>query len=203
MTALGLALGLPFRPMGGGADGPPSVPTGFAATSQESEIDLSWDAQPEADTFEIYASTTNIFGTATQLTDAATGTSFTHNTGNGIQVGEKYYYWLRAINASGTSDWTAGSASSVTARSFVTIADSNSELLTTPFGTWTVGSIIFSTVSLPVGLEISANDTFYVWTGTIWLDQNTFGNGGSDSITGAFTVINSSGASYTFWNTEP
>lgn len=205
MPALGLSLGLPFRPMGGVADGPPSVPTGFAATAQESEIDLSWDAQPEADTFEIYASTTNIFGTATQLTDAATGTSFTHNAGNGIQVGEKYYYWLRAINASGTSDWTAGSASTVTARSFATLTNTQSRVLTTPIGTWTLGTLFFgnSPDPLPNSISLSVGVNLYIHAEGDWYDANTEELANDVAISGTFTLANNSGANITVWNGEP
>lgn len=179
---------------------PPSTPTGFTATAQESSILLSWDPQPSADTFEILYSTSNVFGVAVSLAAGITGTSFTHDSGESIQVGEKYYYWLRAVNGDGESDY----AGSVTARSFVTVnSGGGTRSLTTPSGTWTMGTIIFSVAAKPTGLQITANSTVYAWTGAFWLDTNTFVPSNGVAISGAFTIINNTGSNYTFWDTEP
>lgn len=179
---------------------PPSTPTGFTATAQESATLLSWDAQPEADTFEIYFGTTNVFGSASLLTTSATGTSFTHNAGNGIQPGQKYFYWIRAVNTDGESAWS----SSVTARSFVIIADGASQNLVTPTGTWTIGTILFASASLPSGVTIAYGfDAYDYIGGGVWLDQNTAAPSQGLSISGAFQVQNYTGSNLTFWNTEP
>lgn len=178
---------------------PPATPTGFTATAQESAVLLSWDAQPEADTFEIYFGTTNVFGSASLLTAAATGTSFTHNVGNGIQPGQKYFYWVRAVNTDGESAWS----SSITARSFVTVAPSGSASLTTPTGSWTWGSILFSTTSPPDDFQMTLGSVSAVFSGGSWYDLDTFSDVTADPFSGAFTAFNLSGTSFTFWNTEP
>lgn len=202
MPALALSLGLPFRSTGGGAAaGPPATPTGFTATAQESAILLGWDAQSEADTFEIYFSAENVFGTAVQLTSEATGTSEPHNADDGIQFGEKYYYWLRAINGAGVSGWTDGSASSVTARSFVTV-NNNSRNVTTPTGTWTFGTILFAQNATPTGITINKSSVIREYDGVGWLNLDTFEYDDAVSLDGAFTVTKT-GAAYTFWDTEP
>jgi len=205
MPALGLSLGLPFGRRSSGAAAP-GVPTGFTATAGNQLTALSWDAQISADTFEIYFSTTNDFGTASQLTDTPTGTGFVHNTAAGIQPGEKYYYWIRAINGEGKSDWSDGSTSSVTARSYVTVPDSGTVNLTTPAGSWTLTTLFFRTegnlpASAIVGYNGGADVGVSVGDGT-WEDLI---NGGTfdPSISGAFDFNNSTGATVTFWNTEP
>lgn len=201
MPTLALSLGLPFRSTGGGgAAGPPATPTGFAATAQESEIDLAWDAQPEADNFDVYYGLTNDQGSSTILLTGYVGTSYTFGASDSIQPGEKYYFWISATNGVGTSAY----AGSVTARSYVTVnAGGGSESVTTPTGTWTMGTIIFAVAAKPTGLQISANSTVYAWTGAVWLDTNTFVPSNGVSISGAFTVINNTGSNYTFWDTEP
>lgn len=201
MPALALSLGLPFRSTGGAAAaGPPGDPTGFTATAGNQLITLTWDSQPAADTFEIVYSLENTLFTAVSLAAGITGTSFTFDSGESIQAGEKYYFWIQATNGVGTSAY----AGSVTARSYVTVnAGGGSESVTTPTGTWTMGTIIFAVAAKPTGLQISANSTVYAWTGAVWLDTNTFVPSNGVSISGAFTVINNTGSNYTFWDTEP
>jgi len=206
MPALALSLGLPFRStVGGGAAGPPATPTGFTATAGNQLITLTWDAQISADTFEIYFSTTNDFGTATQLTDTTTGTGFVHNTAAGIHPGEKYYYWIRAINGAGKSDWSDGSTSSVTARSYVTLAHTASANLTTPTGTWTLGTLFFGSSPgfLPNGVSLSVGGNSYIRFDGDWYDASTEELANDVSISGAFTLANNSGVSITIWNGEP
>ena len=180
---------------------PPATPTGFTATAQESATLLSWNAQPEADTFEIYFGTTNVFGSASLLTAAAIGTSFTHNVGNGIQPGQKYFYWVRAVNTDGESAWS----SSVTARSFVTLTNTQSRVLTTPIGTWTLGTLFFgnSPDPLPNSISLSVGVNLYIHAEGDWYDANTEELANDVAISGTFTLANNSGANITVWNGEP
>lgn len=183
---------------------PPSTPTGFTATAGNQLITLTWDSQPEADTFEIVYSTSNTFATAVSLAAGITGTSFTHDSGESIQVGEKYYYWLRAINGSGVSDWTDGSASSVTARSFVTLANSANRNLTVPSsGSWTLETILFGSTPVPDLINILEDGVEYVSISGGWLDVNTESPAVGVPVVGTFNVANFSGSSFTFWNQEP
>ena len=180
----------------------PSTPTGFTATPGNQFTTLSWDAQSEADTFTINYSLTDDFGTSTELTSSATGTEFTHSAGEGIQVGERYYYWVRAVNNVGASDFST----SVAARSFVTLADAEAVNLVTPTGTWILSTLFFRTGgNLPVGCTV-------YWDGGnqggVSLGDGTWEdliNGGlfDPPISGAFEFTNSSGISVTFWDTEP
>lgn len=184
----------------GGALSPsaPDTPTGFAAIPGDQEIVLSWDAQPEADAFEIHYGTTDVIGAASVLTTSATGTGFTFDSTDSIQVGEKYYFWISAINGEGSAF-----SSSVTARSYVTVANSETVNVTTPSGSWTIATVLFSAAPVGVGMQIQANSTSYDFDGADWIDLNTFSTGNGDVISGAFAAVNNSGSSFTFWNTEP
>lgn len=201
MPALALSLGLPFRSTGGGgAAGPPATPTGFTATAQESEIDLAWDAQPEADNFDVYYGLTNDQGSSTILLTGYVGTSYTFGASDSIQPGEKYYFWISATNGAGTS----GYAGSVTARSYVTVTPPAASVnLTTPTGSWTIGTIIFSQTTLPSGLTINYSSVIREYDGTGWLNLDTFEYEDGVSVSGAFTLTKASGAAFTFWDTEP
>lgn len=183
-----------------GVAGPPATPTGFAATEGNQLITLTWDSQPAADTFEIVYSTSNTFGTAVSLAAGITGTSFTFDSGESIQVGEKYYFWIQATNGAGTS----GYAGSVTARSYVTATPPAASVnLTTPTGSWTIGTIIFSQTTLPSGLTINYSSVIREYDGTGWLNLDTFEYEDGVSVSGAFTLTKASGAAFTFWDTEP
>lgn len=185
-----------------GVAGPPATPTGFMATAQESAILLGWDAQPEADTFEILYSTSNTFGTAVSLAAGITGTSFTFDSGESIQVGEKYYFWIQATNGAGTS----GYAGSVTARSYVTVAGSGTANLTTPTGTWTLTTLFFrSGGNLPAGGQVTfdGGSQIGISLGDGTWEDGIMGGTFDPSISGAFTFDNLTGSPITFWDAEP
>lgn len=186
----------------GGTPTAPSTPTGFTATPNNQFTTLSWDAQPEANTFTINYGLTNDFGASTQLTASATGTTFTHSAGTGLVVGERYYYWIQAANMVGESSFT----SSVAARSFVTVANGGSVTLTTPTGSWSLLSLFFGYAPgppLPDFLNVIAGIGTYFTLGGEWLDSNTEEPSDSVSISGSFIFTNNSGATFTFWNGEP
>lgn len=202
MPALALSLGLPFgrRSSGGAVPGPPGDPTGFTATAGNQLITLTWDALPEADTFEILYGLTNFWGSSNSLAAGLTGTSFTFDSGESIQAGEKYYFWIQATNGEGTS----GYVGPITARSYVAIPDAGSANLTTPAGTWTLGTLFFGSVVLPAGCVVDYGGNQYAPDGSNnWEDINTADPSSGVSISGAFSFINNTGSTVTFWNTEP
>jgi len=178
---------------------PPATPTGFAATAGDQQNTLTWDAQAEADTFTIRYGLTNNFGTSTELTDAATGTSFVHDAGESIVAGERYYYWIQAVNGDGESSFST----SVVSRSYVTVANSTSANLTTPTGAWTLGTLFFrSGGALPADSSVTYSGNNYLFDGANWVDD-FFENADALSISESFTFINNTGSSVTFWDTEP
>lgn len=182
----------------------PDTPTGFTATAGNQFTTLTWDAQSAADTFTINFGLTNDFGASTELTSTATGAEFIHSSGEGIQAGERYYYWIQAVNEVGASSFTV---SEVAARSFVTLANGASANLTTPSGSWLLTTLFFRTGGvLPAGCTVQFDgDTKAGATlgdGT-WEDQLTLSSPYDDVISGAFSFINYVGSSVTFWNTEP
>lgn len=177
------------------------APTGFTATAGNQQITLSWDAQPAADTFTIKFGITNVLGAASVLTSSATGTSFVFDSGESIQAGEKYYFWISATGSEGTSSFS----SSVTARSFVTVADGAMVALVTPTGSWTLGTLLFRLAPpiLPDGLTIDDGNGWET-VGGDWFDSDTFDPANNHPISGAFTFANLTGVtSITFWDTEP
>lgn len=189
-----------WKKRGGAVPGPPGDPTGFTATAGNQLITLTWDALPEADTFEILYGLTNFLGSSTSLAAGLTGTSFTFDSGESIQAGEKYYFWIQATNGEGTSNYVG----SVTARSYVTVTPPAASVnLTTPTGSWTIGTIIFSQTTLPSGLTINYSSIIREYDGTGWLNLDTFEYEDGVSVSGAFTITKASGAAFTFWDTEP
>jgi len=182
---------------------PPATPTGFAATAGNQQNTLTWDAQAEADTFTIRYGLTDNFGTSTELTDAATGTSFVHDAGESIVAGERYYYWIQAVNGDGESSFST----SVVARSYVTVANGDTASLVTPSGSWMLTTLFFRTGGfLPFGCTVAANEGFDIVVSLgdgIWDNQVTFESPYDVAVSGAFTFLNETGSSVTFWNTEP
>ncbi|MFD2334492.1 glycoside hydrolase family 9 protein [Cohnella sp. GCM10020058] len=77
---------------------PPAVPTGLTATAASStSISLGWTAVTGATGYQI-----EIDGSSTYVT--STGTSYTHS---GLTAGSTHKYRVRAVNAAGTSGWSA------------------------------------------------------------------------------------------------
>jgi fibronectin type 3 domain-containing protein len=75
-----------------------AAPAGVAAAGQStSSIRVSWNSVTGATSYRIYYSDTQT-GAKILLT-SVTGTSYTHT---GLQAGQSYYYFITAINSSGT-----------------------------------------------------------------------------------------------------
>jgi len=183
------------------ASSPPETPTSFDAAAGNQEITLTWDAQPEADNFEIYYATLDNFGIAAVLTSVATGTGFTYDSDAGIQSGEKYYFWVCAINGAGASAFS----SSVTARSYVTLANSGSVTLQVPSpGLMDLNDLLFRTGgTFPTGINVYWVSELYYTTGAGTWEDGINGGVVNPAIFGGFTVENTTGSSITFWDTEP
>ena len=86
----------------------------LTAQAEEGKIELSWTAVAGAARYELWT-WTSADGWQ-QLDDSSlTGTTFSHT---GLTVGVTYYYWVRAVNASGeTSGWSERQAATVIAPS--------------------------------------------------------------------------------------
>ena len=77
----------------------PAAPTGLAATPDNSQVSLLWNASTGAATYNVLRSTTSGSGYAT----VATGVSGTSLTDTGLTNGTTYYYVVTATNSGGTS----------------------------------------------------------------------------------------------------
>ena len=197
---LGLSLGLPYSfPSGGGGGGTaPATPANFTATAGDRAITLDWDAASGATEYDLYRYTYDNFGSSTLIQSGLFTTSAEDAT---PQPGELHYYWVVAKNAFGSSS----PAGPDTSRPYVVIPNGDNASLTTPTGTWTLGTLIFgpNPTPLPDNLFIEAAAVLYTTFGGEWLDATTEDPANSVSISGSFTFTNSSGASFSFWTTEP
>ncbi len=91
---------------------PPSVPTGLAATAGGREVNLSWDANTEADLagYQLYRSAQSLPDTSgAPLSERLiTGSTFTDTT---AEVGEAYRYGVTAVDTAGNESALSGVAS--------------------------------------------------------------------------------------------
>ncbi|MDR1225535.1 MAG: fibronectin type III domain-containing protein [Prevotellaceae bacterium] len=88
---------------GGGGATIPSAPTGVSATAQSSSsISVSWNAVSGATYYEVYYE----IGTSSTKNLATTtySTSYTHTE---LQAGTTYYYYIKAKNGAGASDYSS------------------------------------------------------------------------------------------------
>ena len=76
---------------------PPAMPSGLRADKANADsLSLSWNAVTDAEVYELRRDGTEVYrGGHTTFTDA------------GLSVNTDYFYHIRAINAAGTSDWSA------------------------------------------------------------------------------------------------
>ncbi len=90
---------------------PPPAPTGFAATDRTvaNAVQLTWGAVAGADHYEVWRHTANNSAAATQLSANVSGVSFTDSTAT---AGTNYFYWVKAVNADGTSGFSLADAGS-------------------------------------------------------------------------------------------
>jgi fibronectin type 3 domain-containing protein len=91
----------------GGGETAPNTPTGVTATAQSSSsISVSWSSVTGATSYDVYyasdPSSTKNFATN------VSGTSYTHT---GLQASTTYYYYIKAKNSAGESDYSSLSSS--------------------------------------------------------------------------------------------
>jgi len=84
----------------------PRAPRGLLASrgTEAAKIDLSWTASTGATTYEVWSNTTNDSATATRIASSVTATAYEDTAPT---VGESMFYWVKALNASGSSGWSA------------------------------------------------------------------------------------------------
>jgi hypothetical protein len=85
-------------------DSPPATPVGVLASGDRTDqVRVTWTAASGADSYEIWRNTANSLpGSA--LATGATGTAYADTTAT---AGVTYYYWVRAVNSSGASGFSA------------------------------------------------------------------------------------------------
>lgn len=84
----------------------PSAPTGVKASDglSSTEIVVSWTAVASAASYSVWRSESSSSGSAQQLASGLTTTSYADTS---VVVGKTYYYWVKATNVGGTSDFSA------------------------------------------------------------------------------------------------
>ncbi|MBA3316191.1 MAG: hypothetical protein H0T47_23240, partial [Planctomycetaceae bacterium] len=88
-------------------DAVPAAPAGLQATTGRSDdVRLNWTATPGAVAYQIWRNTVDA-PPANPLALGVTDTSYIDAT---AQAGVRYYYWVRAVNASGAGEFSASAA---------------------------------------------------------------------------------------------
>jgi hypothetical protein len=80
--------------------GPPSAPTGLAATSQQQAVLLNWTEAMGAASYNVYMGTASGAESSTALQTAISSTS---TTVRGLTPGTRYYFIVKAVNSDGIS----------------------------------------------------------------------------------------------------
>jgi len=76
----------------------PGTPGSLTVSAADQQIAVSWAAVPGATSYQVYQSTTTTIPASPS--DTVTGTSKTFT---GLENGTAYYFWVKAVNAGGTS----------------------------------------------------------------------------------------------------
>ena len=85
---------------------PPLSPTGLSATdgAYTNKVRLTWNTSTGANRYEIYRNTSNSHTGETLLTGSQTSTSYDDY---GVTQDVPYYYWVKACNSAGCSDYSS------------------------------------------------------------------------------------------------
>jgi fibronectin type 3 domain-containing protein len=82
----------------------PATPTGVGATVDTAgTIGVTWADAARAQAYEIWRNTVNNSSTATHIGDS----SVNNYDDTGVPYGDAYYYWIKAVNYTGTSGFSA------------------------------------------------------------------------------------------------
>lgn len=97
-----------------GAPPAPTVSVTTRCSSHSPQNVISWNNATGATDYKIYRKTNSTRGGAQLVFDTSAGpTSWTDTTANGVVAGQKYWYWVRAINAA--DEYSEGSDFETTA----------------------------------------------------------------------------------------
>jgi alpha-tubulin suppressor-like RCC1 family protein len=87
----------------------PERPTGLMATPGEifDRVHLSWAPQGEATAFEVWRNTSDDSGSAVRIASSLRWATYTDLT---VTPGQAYYYWVKALNSTGISQFSTSEA---------------------------------------------------------------------------------------------
>ncbi len=130
----------------------PSKPTGLTATRfSNSRIDTTWNAASGATNYQLYWNTyDNTAGIDKSTLADFTGITTTSRSHTGLSGATQYWYWVRANNATGVSNWSA-SATATT--------DPNPVTTTTTTTTTTAAPTTTTTTAAPTTTTTTAAPT--------------------------------------------
>jgi fibronectin type 3 domain-containing protein len=144
---------------GGGTTTKPSAPSGVSATAQSSSsIKVTWNTVSGAASYKVYYEKGS--DDTKMLADTASGTSYTHT---GLDANTTYYYYIKAVNSAGESDYSSySSASSAKTPSSSGGGGGSTTKPSAPTG-------VKATVQSPNSIQITWNavsgaDTYYVYS---------------------------------------
>lgn len=85
------------------------APTGISATDGTilTQVDVSWNAVSNADSYEVWRHTVNDSAAATRIADGITATTYSDTT---AAIGVDYFYWIKAVGAPGVSGFSSSNA---------------------------------------------------------------------------------------------
>jgi hypothetical protein len=86
----------------------PAAPTAVAASNgtYTNQIRVTWTASATATAYEVWRGTTDSSAAAVRIAENVTNTVFESNTGQAANTA--YYFWVKAKNSAGTSDFSLG-----------------------------------------------------------------------------------------------
>ena len=178
----------------------PGVPQNLQATAGDREVSLTWDASSGATEYDLYRGLINDFEDSPTLIQSAIATTTAEDASP--LPGWLYHYWIVAKNGVGSSE----ESTSASARPHITLPHSESANLSVPDGAvMNLEDLFFgSTQPPPVGLVVDFSGGQYSPVGGgNWEDINTADPANTVPISGTFSILNSSGSPYTFWDSEP
>jgi len=169
-----------------------STPYNVQAQAGHLSSTLTWSGT-SGNTFSIYRNTVNSHVDEVEI---ANNLEYFEFIDYDIPAGVEYFYWVKAT----LGETSSGYSNVANCVPYVFVPQSNGVNLSTPEGSWTLGTLFYSSTSTPHNAVLSFEGNSYIFNGWNWVTDPSGTISDDVVIVGSFIATSPSGSDWTFWD---